>query len=216
MIAASAYLPSTNSSTIAASSIHGTGAQNFSIAIRSGWTDVSGIAFEPSACRLLEVEDLAATMESASCARKRQRDLPNEIDMPHRCRCGTSWKAHQFRARKDLTHADHQTSMRPVSTERAVNSLGEQTKMTEKGFCSYGVRNTARQTCLQARGGVAHSGSPASRRPFSITAFASGTHRIRASQSLIRNAGSTARSPLQELRASPILPDNARAAIKMR
>ncbi len=29
MIAASTYLPSTNSSTIAASSIHGTGAQNF-------------------------------------------------------------------------------------------------------------------------------------------------------------------------------------------
>jgi hypothetical protein len=33
MIAASTYLPSTSSSTIAASSIHGTGAQNFSSAM---------------------------------------------------------------------------------------------------------------------------------------------------------------------------------------
>ena len=36
MIAASTYLPSTSSSTIAASSIHGTGAQNFSSAMRNG------------------------------------------------------------------------------------------------------------------------------------------------------------------------------------
>ena len=36
MIAASTYLPSANSSTTAASSIHGTGAQNFSIARRNG------------------------------------------------------------------------------------------------------------------------------------------------------------------------------------
>ena len=44
MIAASTYLPSTSSSTIAASSIHGTGAQNFSSAMRNGWSAVSGIA----------------------------------------------------------------------------------------------------------------------------------------------------------------------------
>ena len=48
MIAASTYLPSTSSSTIAASSIHGTGAQNFSSAIRNGWMLVSGIAFAPN------------------------------------------------------------------------------------------------------------------------------------------------------------------------
>ena len=47
MIAASTYLPSTSSSIIAASSIHGTGAQNFSIAIRNGCMLVSGIAFAP-------------------------------------------------------------------------------------------------------------------------------------------------------------------------
>jgi len=48
MIAASTYLPSTSSSTIAASSIHGTGAQNFSIAIRNGCMLVSGIALAPN------------------------------------------------------------------------------------------------------------------------------------------------------------------------
>ena len=48
MIAASTYLPSTSSSTIAASSIHGTGAQNFSSAMRNGCTLVSGIAFGPN------------------------------------------------------------------------------------------------------------------------------------------------------------------------
>jgi hypothetical protein len=48
MIAASTYLPSTSSSTIAASSIHGTGAQNFSSAMRNGRSAVSGIAFEPN------------------------------------------------------------------------------------------------------------------------------------------------------------------------
>ena len=47
MIAASTYLPSASSSTIAASSIHGTGAQNFSSAMRNGCTLVSGIAFGP-------------------------------------------------------------------------------------------------------------------------------------------------------------------------
>ena len=50
MIAASTYLPSTSSSTIAASSIHGTGAQNFSSAIRNGCMLVSGMAFGPIFC----------------------------------------------------------------------------------------------------------------------------------------------------------------------
>ena len=48
MIAASTYLPSASSSATAASSIHGTGAQNFSIAIRNGCSDVSGIAWGPN------------------------------------------------------------------------------------------------------------------------------------------------------------------------
>ena len=51
MIAASTYLPSTSSSTIAASSIHGTGAQNFSSALRNGCSAVSGIAFGPNFSR---------------------------------------------------------------------------------------------------------------------------------------------------------------------
>ena len=51
MIAASTYFPSNSSSTIAASSIHGTGAQNFSIAIRNGCVVVSGIAFGPNLSR---------------------------------------------------------------------------------------------------------------------------------------------------------------------
>jgi len=40
-------LPSTNWRTIAASSIHGTGDQNFPIAVRKGCTYVSGMAFGP-------------------------------------------------------------------------------------------------------------------------------------------------------------------------
>jgi hypothetical protein len=48
MIKASTYLLSTSSSTIAASSIHGTGAQNFSSAMRNGCTLVSGIALGPN------------------------------------------------------------------------------------------------------------------------------------------------------------------------
>ena len=48
MIAASTYSPSASCSTIAASSIHGTGAQNFSSAMRNGWNAVSGIAFGPN------------------------------------------------------------------------------------------------------------------------------------------------------------------------
>ena len=48
MIAASTYLPSASSRTIAASSIQGTGAQNFSSAMRNGCTLVSGIALGPN------------------------------------------------------------------------------------------------------------------------------------------------------------------------
>src|SRR5580658_6800342 len=47
MIPASTYLPSTSSSTIAASSIHGTGAQNLVSALCSGRSAVSGTAFGP-------------------------------------------------------------------------------------------------------------------------------------------------------------------------
>jgi len=48
MIAPSTYLPRAISSTIAASSIHGTGAQNLASARRSGCRAVSGIAFGPN------------------------------------------------------------------------------------------------------------------------------------------------------------------------
>ena len=48
MIAASIYLPSASSSTTAASSIHGTGAQNFPSAMRNGCALVSGIALGPN------------------------------------------------------------------------------------------------------------------------------------------------------------------------
>src|SRR5208282_2498607 len=48
MIAASMYLPSATSSTIAASSIHGTGDQNLLNAERNGCNAVSGIALGPN------------------------------------------------------------------------------------------------------------------------------------------------------------------------
>ena len=48
MIDASTYLPSASSSRIAPSSIHGTGAQNFSSALRKGCALVSGIALGPN------------------------------------------------------------------------------------------------------------------------------------------------------------------------
>ena len=48
MIAASLYLLRTISSTIAASSIHGTGAQNLDNALCKGRTSVSGIVFRPN------------------------------------------------------------------------------------------------------------------------------------------------------------------------
>src|SRR5580658_10857182 len=53
MIPASTYLPRTISSTIAASSIHGTGAQNLSSALRSGCNAVSGMAFGPDFAKRL-------------------------------------------------------------------------------------------------------------------------------------------------------------------
>ena len=48
MIPASMNLPSTTSRTIAASSIQGIGAHSFSIAIRAGCADVSGIELGPN------------------------------------------------------------------------------------------------------------------------------------------------------------------------
>jgi len=51
MIAASTYLPRVSSSTIAASSIQGTGAQNLATAMRSGCSAVSGIELGPEAVR---------------------------------------------------------------------------------------------------------------------------------------------------------------------
>jgi hypothetical protein len=51
MIDASTYLPSANSSKIAASSIQGTSAQNLAIAMRSGCSAVSGTEFGPEVLR---------------------------------------------------------------------------------------------------------------------------------------------------------------------
>ena len=51
MIAASTSLPSASCKTMAASSIHGTGAQNFASTLRNGRGVVSGMALEPSVCR---------------------------------------------------------------------------------------------------------------------------------------------------------------------
>ena len=53
MIAASIYLPRAISSTIAASSIHGTGAQNLVGDLRNGFRAVSGTAFGPNASNRL-------------------------------------------------------------------------------------------------------------------------------------------------------------------
>ena len=49
IISASRNLPGAHCSTIAASSIHGTGAQNFSSAMRHACADVSGMVFGPAA-----------------------------------------------------------------------------------------------------------------------------------------------------------------------
>ena len=48
MIAPSTYLPSASWSTTATSSIQGTGAQNFSSAMRNGCALVSGVALAPN------------------------------------------------------------------------------------------------------------------------------------------------------------------------
>ena len=48
MIPASTYFPSTSCITTAASSIQGMGAHSFSIAIRAGWDDVSGMELGPN------------------------------------------------------------------------------------------------------------------------------------------------------------------------
>lgn len=58
MIPASTYLPSTHSSTTAASSIQGTGAQNFSSAVRNRCAEVSGIAFGPDDASLARASAL--------------------------------------------------------------------------------------------------------------------------------------------------------------
>src|SRR5580704_5226232 len=58
IIPASTYLPRTISSTIAASSIHGTGAQNLASALRSGCRAVSGIAFGPDFSSRLRASSL--------------------------------------------------------------------------------------------------------------------------------------------------------------
>ncbi len=68
MIAASTYLPSASSSTTAASSIHGTGAQNFSIAMRNGCSAVSGIAFGPNFCNRRRASSLAKPFVTSSFA----------------------------------------------------------------------------------------------------------------------------------------------------
>ncbi len=67
MIAASTYLPRTSSSTMAASSIQGMGAQNFFSAIRHGCTRVSGIALGPSlASRACASSPVRPGLEAAS------------------------------------------------------------------------------------------------------------------------------------------------------
>ena len=68
MIAASTYLPSTSSSRIAASSIQGTGAQNFSSAMRNGCTLVSGIALGPNFSSRRRASSLARPFGDSSFA----------------------------------------------------------------------------------------------------------------------------------------------------
>jgi hypothetical protein len=63
MIAASTYLPRTISSTIAASSIHGTGAQKLVSALRSGCRAVSGISFGPDFSNRLRASSLLRPVE---------------------------------------------------------------------------------------------------------------------------------------------------------
>ena len=66
MIAASTYLPRTTSSTIAASSIHGTGAQNLVSALRNGCRAVSGTAFGPNFSSRRRASSLVRPVESGT------------------------------------------------------------------------------------------------------------------------------------------------------
>jgi hypothetical protein len=68
IIAASTYLPSASSRTTAASSIHGTGAQNFSNAMRNGWSDVSGIVLGPNFCSRRRASSLVRPLGRSSFA----------------------------------------------------------------------------------------------------------------------------------------------------
>src|ERR1039458_9893257 len=67
MIPASTYLPRAISSTIAASSIQGTGAQNLASALRSGCRAVSGIAFGPDFSNRLRASPLVRPVEGGLC-----------------------------------------------------------------------------------------------------------------------------------------------------
>lgn len=64
MIAPSTYLPSTTSRTIAASSIHGTGAQNLVKALVSGCRAVSGIAFGPDFSKRIRASSLVRPVDA--------------------------------------------------------------------------------------------------------------------------------------------------------
>src|SRR5579872_4120949 len=66
MIAASTYLPSTTSSTIAASSIHGTGVQNLLKAERNGCIVVSGIALGPNFLSRMPASSLVRPLSETS------------------------------------------------------------------------------------------------------------------------------------------------------
>src|ERR1700691_1044605 len=66
MIAASTYLPSASSSTIAASSIHGTGVQNLLNAERRGCTAVSGIALGPNFLSRLSASSIVRPLGATS------------------------------------------------------------------------------------------------------------------------------------------------------
>ena len=64
MMAPSTYLPSSTSSRIAASSIHGTGAQNLVKALVSGCSAVSSIAFGPDFSKRLRASSLVRPVEA--------------------------------------------------------------------------------------------------------------------------------------------------------
>lgn len=68
MTAASTYLPSATSSTIAASSIHGTGVQNLLKADRNGCTAVSGIALGPNFLRQVAASSFVRPLREPSVA----------------------------------------------------------------------------------------------------------------------------------------------------